>query len=414
VNNNKRRHQPSRPKPTVLRQLVELIPAYLVPKLAREHGVAERARTFSPWSHVVALLYAQFSHALSLNDVCDGLQLWSTPLRALRGATPPSRNALSHANKVRASAMAEQLFWRVLEHLQASFPRFRDGQTRGLAWRFRRTIHVVDATVIQLLATCLDWAEHNHRKAAAKCHVRLSLRSLLPGFVVVGSAREGELAKMRALCAGLQRGEIVLFDRGYHKLAHFWELTERGVFFVTRPKDNLLLKVVRRQPRAPDPRILRDEVVESTGRWGSRDYPGRLRRVTARVCVDGQEIIMVFLTNHFTWAASSVAELYRCRWQIEAFFKQIKQTLQLGDFLGQSANAVQWQVWMALLVYVLLRFQAWCSHWAHSFSRLLTVLRAALWLRHDLAHLLRRDGTADGAFGFLAPRLQREFSFFAP
>jgi hypothetical protein len=398
----------------VLRQLVELIPAYLVPKLAREYGVEERARTFSPWSHVVALLYAQFNHALSLNDVCDGLQLHATPLRALRGATPPSRNALSHANKIRNSAMAEPLFWRVLEHLQASFPRFRDGPARGMAWRFRRSIHVVDATVIQLLATCLDWAEHNHRKAAAKCHVRLSLRSLLPGFVVVGSAREGEVTKLPALCAGLRRGEIVLLDRGYHHLAHFWELTERGVNFVTRPKENLRLKVVHRRPGGPDARILRDEEVVATSRAARRAYPGHLRRVIARVCVDGRETVMVFVTNNFKWAPSSVAELYRCRWQIEAFFKQIKQTLQLGDFLGQSANAVQWQVWMALLVYVLLRFQAWCSHWAHSFSRLLGLLRNALWLRLDLAHLLRRYGTADGAFAFLEPRLQREFSFFAP
>lgn len=385
-----------------------------MPKLARAQGVDAQARTFSPWSHVVALLYAQFSHALSLNDVCDGLRLWATPLRALRGATPPSRNALSHANKIRASALAEQLFWGVLAHLQASFPRFRAGSSRGLAWRFRRTIHVVDATVIQLLATCLDWAEHNHRKAAAKCHVRLSLRSLLPGFVVIGSARAGELAQVRALCAGLRRGEIVLFDRGYHQLAHFWELAQRGVCFVTRPKENLLLKVVQRRPRGPDPRVLRDEVVEATGRWGSRDYPGRLRRVTARVSVDGQAQVMVFLTNNLTWAASSVAELYRCRWQIEAFFKQIKQTLQLGDFLGQSANAVQWQVWMALLVYVLLRFQAWCSHWAHSFARLLTVLRAALWLRRDLAQLLRRYGTADGAFALLGGAPQSYLPGLAP
>jgi hypothetical protein len=398
----------------VLRQLVELIPAYLVPRLAREHGVEGRARTFSPWSHVVALLYAQFNHALSLNDVCDGLQLHATPLRALRGATPPSRNALSHANKVRASTMAEALFWRVLEHLQASFPRFRDGRARGLAWRFRRSIHVVDATVIQLLATCLDWAEHNHRKAAAKCHVRLALRSLLPGFVVVGSAREGEVTQLPALCAGLRRGEIVLLDRGYHHLAHFWALTERGVHFVTRPKENLHLKVVHRRPRGPETRILRDEEVVATSRAAGRAYPGRLRRVIARVCVDGREEVMVFVTNNFKWAPSSVAELYRCRWQIEAFFKQIKQTLQLGDFLGQSANAVQWQVWMALLVYVLLRFQAWCSHWAHSFSRLLSVLRAALWLRLDLAHLLRRYGTADGAFALLARGVQTEFLLFAP
>lgn len=393
-------------KPTVLRQLIELIPAYLVPKLARAYGVDEQARTFSPWSHVVTLLYAQLYHALSLNDGCDGLRAWMTPLRALRGATPPSRNALSHANKIRSCAMAEALFWKVLEHLQASWPGFRQGATRGLAWRFRRTIHVVDATVIQLVASCLDWAEHNHRKAAAKCHLRLSLRSLLPGFVVVGSAHESELAKVRLLCAGLKAGEIVLFDKGYHQLAHFWELNERRVFFVTRPKEDLLTKVVRRRPPCADPRILADDEILTAGRSSRKDYPGRLRRVTARVVVDGEVRVMVFLTNNFTWSAASVAELYRCRWQIEAFFKPIKQTLQLADFLGQSANAVQWQVWMALLVYVLLRFQAWASRWAHRFSRLLTLLRATLRQRQDLAQLLRRYGTADGHFTFIDPPFQ--------
>ena len=397
-----------------MRQLVELIPAYLVPQLAREHGVDRRARTFTPWSHVVALLYAQFSRALSLNDVCDGLRLWATPLRAMRGAVPPSRNALSHANQVRDCALAEQLFWRVLEHLQAGFPGFARGSTRGLAWRFRRAIHVVDATVIQLLASCLDWAKHNRRKAAAKCHLRLSLRSLLPGFVVVGSARESELAHARALCAGLQAGEIVLFDRGYHVLNFLAELTERGVFFVTRPREHTLFRVVKRLRRPADARILADELVVPCGRWSQADYPGRLRRVTARVKLDGCEQEMTFMTNHETWSATSVAELYRCRWQIEAFFKQIKQTLQLADFLGQSANAVRWQVWMALLVYVLLRFQSWRSRWQHSFLRLFTLLRAALWARRDLAQLLRRYGTADGHFAWLGAPAQSWLPGFAP
>jgi hypothetical protein len=384
-----------------------------VPKLARQHGVDAQARTFSQWSHVVALLYAQLAHALSLNDVCDGLRLWATPLRALRGATPPSRNALSHANKIRDCALAEQLFWRVLEQLQTSFPQFRHGTTRGLAWRFRRTIHVVDATVIQLVTSCLDWARHNRRKAAAKVHLRLSLRSLLPGLVVVGSARESDLARVRQLCAGLQPGEIVLFDKGYHWFAHFWELTQRGVFFVTRAKEHLCFKVKKRLPRGSDPRILADELVVPTGQWVEGDYPGVLRRVTARVELDGEERELVFLTNNLTWSARSVAELYRCRWQIEAFFKQIKQTLQLADFLGHSANAVQWQVWMALLVYVLLRFQAWRSHWAHSFARLFTLLRAGLWQRRDLAQLLRRYGTADGDFALLAPARQSWLPGFA-
>jgi IS4 transposase len=135
--------------------------------------------------------------------------------------------------------------------------------------------------------------------------------------------------------------------------------------------------------------------------------------VTARVKLDGEERILVFLTNNLEWTAGSVAELYRCRWQIEAFFKQIKQTLQLADFLGNNANAVQWQIWTALLVYVLLRFQAWRSRWTHSFTRLFTLVRAALWLRRDVGLLLRRCGTADGHFALLHTPAQSWLPGFA-
>src|SRR5690606_5348311 len=355
----------------------------------------------------------QLSHALSLNDVCDALRLWATPLRALRGATAPSRNALSHANKVRSSAMAEQLFWGVLDHLQSTFPGFSRGSARGMAWRFKRTIHVVDGTVIPLLCSSLGWAEHNHRKAAARCHMRLSLRTVLPGVVGVGSGYVSERAKVGQLCAGLERGEIVLFDKGYHQLADYWELTQRGVFFVTRPKENLRYRVIKRRRDCKDPRILEDEEIRLTGRHSGVDYPQRLRRVSARVQLDGVETTMDFITNNFSWSATSIAELYRCRWQIEAFFKQIKQTLQLTDFLGHSANAVQWQVWMALLVYVLLRFLQWRSKWNHSFSRLLTLLRAALWQRRDLTQLLDRYGTAGGRFEYLDSPSQRWLPGFA-
>ena len=397
----------------MLRQLVELIPSYLVPKSARVHGVDRQSRTFSPWSHVVALLYAQMAHALSLNDVCDGLRLWATPLRALRGASAPSRNNLSHVNKTRDCAMAEDIFWRVLGHLQSTFPAFGRGRTKGLAWRFNRTIHVVDATVIQLVASCLDWAKHRRRKAAAKCHMRLSLRSMLPGFVVIDAAREHDIRRARQLCAGLHEGEIVLFDKGYYELAHFRELAERGISFVTRAKDNIACRVKQRLPRGKDPRVLKDELIVMKGHYARQDYPGVLRRVTARVELDGQERVLVFLTNNLEWSGGSVADLYRCRWQIEVFFKQVKQTLQLADFFGQSANAVKWQVWMALLVYVLLRFQAWRSAWTHSFSRLLTLCRAALLLPRDLGDLLERYGTAGGRGGSLAPPRQSELPGFS-
>jgi hypothetical protein len=271
----------------------------------------------------------------------------------------------------------------------------------------------VDSTVIQLVSGCLDWARHNRRKAAARVHMRLSLRSLLPGFVVVDSARKSELSRVRQLCADLHRGEIVLFDKGYHWFSHLWDLNTRGVFFVTRAREDLRFKVRKRFECDDKSPIVADELVVNTGRWAKGDYNGVLRRVRARMQVDGQERELVFLTNNLTWSATSIAELYRCRWQIEAFFKQIKQTLQLADFLGRSANAVTWQVWMALLVYVLLRFIAWRSKWAHSFSRLFTLLRGGLWQRVDLTKLLDRHGTADGHFALLQRSCQSYLPGFA-
>ncbi|KAB2912480.1 MAG: transposase [Dechloromonas sp.] len=172
-------------------------------------------------------------------------------------------------------------------------------------------------------------------------------------------------------------------------------------------------RVRRRLPRGVDPRVLKDELIVLKGHYARQDYPGVLRRVTARVELDGEERVMVFLTNNLEWSGGSVADLYRCRWQIEVFFKQVKQTLQLADFLGHNANAVKWQVWMALLVYVLLRFQAWCSRWPHSFARLLTLLRAALWLPRDVAELLQRYGTAGGCGGALAPPRQSALPGFS-
>lgn len=383
---------------TVLRQFVELIPGHLVARLARHTGAAAMVRSFSAWSHVVALLYAQLAHAESLNDVCDALRLWRTPLAAIRGATPPSRNNLSHANRERPCAMAEQLFWAVLGHLESSCPGFGRGAGGRAVWRFRRAIHIVDSTTIQLVASCLDWARHRRRKAAAKCHLRLSLRSLLPGFVIVDTARDADCRRARELCADLHEGEIVLFDKAYVDFAHLWDLAARGVSFVTRAREDLAFRVVRQSVRSSDARILSDTCVKLTARDSGKRFPGVLRRVVARVELDGQVRELVFLTNQLEWSAASVADLYRCRWQIEVFFKQIKQTLQLADFLGHNANAVKWQVWMALLVYVLLRFQAWRSRWAHSFSRLLTLCRAALWMHRDLGELLRHCGTADGDY----------------
>lgn len=410
---NENKSVPASSKLNLLRQVCNFIPDFLVPKLARVTGVEKKVRTFSAWSHVISLLYAQLTHSIGLNDVCDALGLHSGPLSSLRGATPPSRNNLSHANKVRPAEMAEQLFWAVFEHLGNLSPCFVSGKAgKRFARRFKRTIHLVDSTTIPLIASCMDWARHRRRKAAAKCHVRLDLQSFLPRFAIVDTARHADAKRAREVCAGIKAGEIVIFDKAYVDFGHLADLTLRLVFWVTRAKDNLSYKVVKCVQKKPKGKILRDELIVLKSASSRQTYPGQLRRIAALVEVDGREQEMVFLSNNLEWSAESIVELYRCRWEIEVFFKQIKQTLQLADFLGTTANAVRWQVWTALLTYLLLRYLSFLANWSHSFSRLFTLIRTCLWKKWNLLSLLNMYGTADGHFRYLARPEQAYFPGF--
>lgn len=398
----KNHRKPTASSFSVLRQICNFIPPHLVPKLARESGVEQKARTFSPWSHVVSLLYGQLTHSLGLNDVCDALRLHSGAVSTLRGAKPPYKNTLSHANRTRDPEMAERLFYWMVEHLQRLQPGFSGNRRPRFVFRFKRLIHVVDTTTIRLMARSLDWAKHRRRKAAAKCHVRLDLQTFLPRCAIVESAGEHDNRRARELCGAVAPGEIVIFDRAYLDFAHLADLSLREVSWVTRAKDDLQSRVERRLQAERVGNILRDEAIKLSVGVSRKDYPECLRRVIALVEVDGQLREMIFLTNNFSWSAQTIADLYRCRWQIEVFFKELKQTLQLADFLGHSAGAVKWQVWTALLAYLLLRFCAWLGQWSHSFTRLFALLRSALWQKLELRSLLESCGTAAGGGRFLA------------
>ena len=403
---------PARTKHTVLKQLCDLIPPGLVCQVARAHGV--KARAFCGWSHVVAMLHAHLTHALGLNDVCDSLRNHGGCLAAIRGAKAPSRNGLSHANKTRSAGMAEDLFWRVLKHLESTGPGFGGRTYQGFPRRFKRAIHVVDSTTISLIAHCMDWASHRRRKAAAKLHLRLNLQSFLPRFAIVATAREGDITRSREMCAGLKRGEVALFDKGYIHFGHLNELHRRGVVWVTRAKDNMKVRCLKRLQKKRCGNILRDDLVRLSDYNTGKKYKEPFRRVVALVDLQGEWVEMTFISNQLTWAAGTLADLYKRRWSIEAFFKQIKQVLQLCDFLGNSQNAIQWQVWTALLTFVLLRFLAFTSDWHHSFIRIFTTIRAVLWSRFDLIRLLCSYGTAGGSFRMLSAPEQTYLPGLAP
>ena len=386
------KNQPARSNFTIIKQICQLIPGHTTIKIAREYRIA--SRSFDPWSHVVANVFAHLSRAMSLNDVCDGLAIHESSLHEIRGAKVPSRNGLSHSNRERDAAMAEALYWSVERHLREQHPGLAGEQgAKNYAFRFKRSIQLVDATTIQLVANCMDWAKHRRRKVAAKCHLRLELQTFLPSFVLIDTAKEHEATRARELCADLQKGEIAIFDKGYIDLEHLWELDQRGVGWVSRAKDNLAYEVVEER-KADGKKILRDCVVKFKYHNSKTAYPGTVRLVRAMVEVDGKEQVMEFLTNNLEWSASSVTDLYRCRWQIEVFFKSIKQNLQIGSFLGHNANAVRWQIWIGLLVHLLMRFLKWKSQWKSHFGRLFTIIRCAMWKRWDVKNCLEFYGTA--------------------
>lgn len=241
--------------------------------MARKHGVDKQSRTFTPWSHIVSLLHAQLSHALSLNDICDALRNHAGALNDIREAVPPSRNGLSNANRKRNPEIAQELFWSVFEHLRKISPGFGMGHGyKGVPHRFKRVVNAIDSSTIQLFANCLDWAKHRRRKAAAQMHLRLDLQTFLPEFVIVKAANTHDSTEAQELCAGMKSGEVGIFDKAYVNFPHLFTLHERGIFWVTRAKDNMQYEAMG-QHTPPKGKIIRDEQIKLTVEKSAKAYP---------------------------------------------------------------------------------------------------------------------------------------------
>ena len=389
----------------VFRQILMLIAPNLVHETEREHPC--RARTFSPWSHLVALLFHQLAHTLSLNGVCDQAATYAAKWQTLRGATAPCRNTFSNANRHRDPAFAEALYWKLVAHFSAESPAFLRKTQKGYLGRFRnRRIRLLDSSTICLALNCIDWARHRAKKAAAKLHVLLDLACRLPTVAIIDAARPHDSVRAPDAAASLVAGDILAADRAYSGYPFLSGLAERGVFYVVRAKSNYQFRVVKRlaEPREADPalkttQILSDDLVSPALKGSAEAYKadgGVLRRVVARVKVDKTMRTLTFLTNHLAWSARTVAEIYRSRWEIEVFFKELKQTCQLRDFLGYSENAVKWQIWTALIAHLLLRYLEFLHGWKLSHSRLAGVIRGSLWLNRNLGQLLSTFGMAGG------------------
>ena len=374
-------------------QVVHQIPRWNIEKLANKYGID--ARKFSQTSHVVMLLLGHLTHARCLTEICDNASVHRAKLHLVRRATPAPRNTFSHANRTRDAALAEELYWSTLDDMRRRSPGFAPLKPRagGYLARLRnREITAADSTVISLALNCVAAFPYKAKKAAAKAHMRINVGSFLPSVVVVTDGKTSDMSRSDALCEGLKSGDIFIIDRGYVDFAFFRTLEERSIFWITRQRGNMCYDVEAKREVKGD--IVSDETVRLKLKNTAEKYPGTFRRVEAYVEIDGKKKCMVFITNNMTWSARMICELYKSRWTIEIFFKELKQTLQLTDFIGTNENAVKWQIWTGLLLHLILHYLKFLSGWNKSFSRLAGLAKSTVWVECDIVEILKIYGMA--------------------
>ena len=325
---------------TIFHQMLKLIPRHHFGKLETEHGTGRKARSFTRWSQLVHLLSMQLTARVSLRDGVSSLKARIKSLYHL-GVKPVARSTFADANHQRPASFFEALFGLMYRRCQPLATKYK--------FRFKNKLFSLDATVVSLCLTLFPWAAFRRTKGGIKLHTLLDHDGYLPAFVAVSPAREPDIKKARSL--SLPKGSIVVEDLGYTDYAWYAQLTAQKIFFVTRQKRNARYEVLERRKVNYNQGLLSDQTIRLTGAK-AQECPMPLRRITYCDAATGRRY--VFLTNHFKLAAKTIADIYKERWQIEIFFRFIKQNLKIKAFIGNSENAVLTQVYTALIVYLLL------------------------------------------------------------
>lgn len=352
-------------------QILKLIPRLEFEGLVKESGAERAAKGLSSWTQFVAMMFCQLGRANSLREIEGGLKSCEGKLAHL-GIEAPARASLSYANAHRSWQLYEATFHQLLG-------RIRSDVRPGHKFRFKNKLVSLDSTLVDLSLKLFDWAKFNRMKGAMKLHLVLDHDGYLPSFGVITDGDVSDVEVARKL--DFAPGTVVVEDRGYTDYALYGRWSEQDVYFVTRMRANACFEVVRQNELPRDMNILADETIRLTGTHGSR-CPHLLRRIEA-VREDTGEVL-AFLTNHPRLAASTVAAIYKERWQVELLFKALKQNLRLKTFVGVSPNAVKTQIWCALISLLLLRYLQLRSRFGWSLSNLVALLRMNLFTHRDL------------------------------
>jgi len=341
-------------------------------QVVQELKAERHCKGFSCWDQFVAMLFCQLAQAKSLREIGQGLRCCLGKLHHLGLRDAPKRSTLSYANAHRSYEVYERTFYQLLARCREIAP--------GKKFRFRNKLLSLDATVIDLCASLFDWAKFRQTKGAIKLHLLLDHDGYLPYFARITEGRVHEVNIARTL--EFPAGSVIAIDKGYYDFGLFRKWTKKGIWFVTRLKENAAFKVVEDRAIPQIGNVLRDQSIRFIGFASAKKYPCVLRRV--EVWDPEHEKSIVLLTNHLTFGPTTIARIYRERWRIEIFFKELKQHLRVKTFVGTSANALHIQIWTALIAMLMLKYLRFKSRLNWALSNLVALVRWNLFAYRDL------------------------------
>jgi hypothetical protein len=351
--------------------MLKLIPRTSFHKAVLEHKAERHGRGFTCWGQLVAMLFCHLGQARSLREICNGLAASEGKLKHLGISNAPSRSTLAYANEHRPWELYETVFHQLLGQCE--------NEARGKKkFRFKNKLVSVDSTSIDLCAEIFDWAKYKRTKGAVKLHLVLDNEGYLPCFAVITDGKSHDVTVGRSL--RFEPGTIAVMDKGYVDFKWWKQMTEDGVYFVTRFKQDLKYETTAEREPPKNGNVRRDVDIRITPY--RQDFELNLRLVT--VWDEEKEQELTFLTNHLKFGATTIARIYKERWQIELFFKSLKQLLRVKTFVGTSANALKTQLWTALIAMLLLKYLHLKSTFNWSFSNLVALLRQQLFVYRDL------------------------------
>jgi len=350
--------------------------------LVKERETDKHQKGYNSWTHLVSMLFCQFAKSQSVRDISNGLRSATGNLNHLGIQKAPSKSTISYQNKNRDWQLFKDYYYKLLSQL---------GQQMNIKqskFRIKSKIFLLDSSTISLCLSLFDWAKYKTAKGAVKMHTLLDYDGNLPAYVNITDGKTAD--NKGAYDIPLLANSIIVADRYYNdfSLLNIWD--SNSVFFVVRHKDNLQFETIKENelPENRQQNILKDEIIELTGTRTKHKYPKRLRRVV--IWDDENEQVIELITNQMSWTANTISELYKSRWQIEIFFREIKQLLHIKSFIGTSENAVMIQIWTALITILVLKYLKALSKYGWRLSNLVAFIRLNLFVKIDLQRWLDR------------------------